>query len=152
MVDKAIALHRFTVVDGLLQRIKHKAGMGGSADPPPEPVEGQRCIGRRHRSRRPHKQSPCCDVGDPKGGEANSDTHNRLGAGAWILRQAQEAVDLIERAWRSPVAHRRAHRLATDHACQAKLTHQPFDCAAGDTEPFTVQLPPYLADTPSTAC
>lgn len=46
------------------------------------------------------------------------------------------AVDVIQRVWRSFVAERCANRLATDHPLKAHLLHQPFDCAAGDVEPF----------------
>ncbi len=54
-------------------------------------------------------------------------------------------VDVIERAWRSLVADRGAHVLATDHALQAQFPHQPFDGASGDRKALAVHLPPDLA-------
>ena len=53
-------------------------------------------------------------------------------------------VDVIQRAWRRLVADRRPHGLATDHALQAKARHQPLDCAAGEREAFSPELPPDL--------
>ncbi len=45
------------------------------------------------------------------------------------------------------IAHRGAHRLASDHARQPYRPHQPSDRAAGDIEALPLQLPPDLADT-----
>ncbi len=62
-------------------------------------------------------------------------------------RGTELAVDLIERARLSLVADHRPHRFATDHPLQAKITHQLFDCAASDIEPFTLHLALHRANT-----
>jgi hypothetical protein len=55
------------------------------------------------------------------------------------------SVDVVERAWRSLVADRGPHRLATDHPLQAQIAHQARDGAASDSEALAVHLPPDLA-------
>lgn len=56
------------------------------------------------------------------------------------------SVDVIQRARRRLVADRCAHRLAPGHPCQAHIAHQSLNGAAGNAEPFTLHLPPDLAN------
>src|SRR3546814_7435239 len=56
--------------------------------------------------------------------------------------RVEPAVDVIGRARCRLVADGRTHRLASDHACQAHLAHQPFNRTAGDLKAFPHHLPP----------
>src|SRR3546814_17921309 len=56
--------------------------------------------------------------------------------------RVEPAVDVIGRARCRLVADGRTHRLASDHACQAHLAHQPFHRTAGDLKAFPHHLPP----------
>ena len=53
-------------------------------------------------------------------------------------------VDPVQRAWRLGVRDRGAHRLASTHALQALLAHQPFDGAARYHHTLAVELAPDL--------
>ena len=54
-------------------------------------------------------------------------------------------VDLVQRAWRLLVRHRRPVRLASDNPLNTHLLHQPRHRAPGDVEAFTAHLMPDLA-------
>ena len=55
-------------------------------------------------------------------------------------------VDVIERAWRSLVAERRAERFATNDAAQFQASHQPGNGTASDIEALPLYLSPDLAN------
>jgi len=57
-------------------------------------------------------------------------------------RGPELSVDAVQRAWSGLVAHRRAHRLAPDHALQTEAPHQPLDRTTGDRKTLPAKLPP----------
>lgn len=97
-------------VDRLLEGIEHKAGMCRPAHPL---AHHRASIDVDHEG---HIDKPCLgrDVG-----EVGDSQHVQRG-------RMELAVDLIDRAQRSLVPHRRLDRLAADHALEAETTHQPF--------------------------
>jgi hypothetical protein len=126
-----VALHGLTIMNRLFQGIQHKAGVGSPADPPTNDIAGELVDDESGIN----ESCPGRDIGEARDSQP-------VGRG-----RVELAVDLVKRTWSCIFAHHGAHRLAPDHTRQAYLAHQPFDCTASNIEPFTVQLPPYLADT-----
>ncbi len=60
MVDQAAALNGTALVQGLLQRIQHEAGMGRAADPPADDAPGEGVDDEGHVDEAP----PGGDVGE----------------------------------------------------------------------------------------
>ena len=79
LVDQPAAMRSPLIVDRLLESIEHKAGMCRPACPPAHDIAGVDV------DREGDIVEPCPrrDVGDPKGGEVNSETHSMFGASAW---------------------------------------------------------------------
>lgn len=78
MMDEAAPMGRPAIVKRLFQSIENKAGVRRPAgppayDPPSIGIDDEGDV---------DKPRPGRDVGDPKGGEAKSDTHSLFGAGA----------------------------------------------------------------------
>ncbi len=118
------------LVQGLLQRVEHEAGMGRARHPPAHDAAR---IGVDHESHideaRPGRDVG--EIGDPE--------HVRP-------RRAELSVDPIERARRGLVTDRGPQRLASDRALQAHGSHQPRHRAPGDRNALTGELPPDLPD------
>lgn len=90
------------------QSIEHKAGMCCPPDPPAHDIAS---LDADHEGDR-DEPGPCREAG-----EVRTPKH--------VRRRCMElAVDLVERARRSLVAHRRLGRLDPDHALQADIAKQ----------------------------
>jgi hypothetical protein len=128
-MDRPTAINLPPVVQSLLQGIQHKAGMRSPADPLAQDVAGVDVDHER-------------DINEPCLGRDIGEVRDPQSVGC---RRVELAVDVIQRARCRPVTGRGAHRLATDHACQAEITHQPPHRAAGNAVPLTLHLPPDFA-------
>src|SRR5215207_4559362 len=130
MVHESAAMDGSPIMEGLLKRIEHEAGMGRSTDPPTyDPSR----VGIDHKGD-VNEAGPGRDVG-----EVRDPQHVRP-------RCSELAVHVIQRARCGLIADRRAHRLAPDHPLQAHGLHQTLYGAARNIEAFALQLPPDLAN------
>src|SRR5690606_25149603 len=124
MMNQTAAMDGTAVVDGLLEGVKHEAGMGGATDPPAHDiasvdVDHEGYIGepspRRHIGK----------IGDPEP----------------VGRRSMElAVNVIERARSGLVADRGAHWLAPNDTLQAEFPHQSLHRASRNIEPSPLQI------------
>src|SRR3954452_7095411 len=129
-MDEATAPDGPALVQGLLQRVQHKAGVSRAGDTPAdnaprEDVDDEGDI---------DKTGPGRDVsivGHPQGVRT---------------RRFELPIDAIERTRGGRIADRGAHPLAPHHALQAYRPHQARHGAASDRGPFPEQLSPYLPD------
>jgi len=125
------------LVQRLLQRIQHEAGVGRTAHPPADDAPGER-IDVRRTSRFDDE----CHVDEARPGthvcEVRHPEHVRG-------RRPELAVDVVERARRRLVAHRGPHRLAADDASKPHVAHQPGHRAASNLKALPPQLVPHLA-------
>src|SRR4051794_32270272 len=130
VVDEAAAADGPARVQGLLQRVQHKAGVrragGTPADNTPrEDVDDKGDI---------DKTGPCRDVG-------------KIGHPQGVrTRRFELPIDAIERTRGRRIADRGPHLLAPHNALQAHPAHQARHGAAGHRNPFSEKLPPDLAD------
>jgi len=131
MVHETAALDGSALVQGLLQRVEHKAGVRRPAHPPADDATG---IGIDHE-RDIDEAHPGRDIGEVRDPE-----HVRA-------RRLELPVDAIERARRGRVADRGPHRLAPHGPLQAHGPHQPRHRAAGDPDSLPAELSPDLPDT-----
>src|SRR5215217_6645192 len=124
------AAHGTTLVQGLLERIEHEAGLSGARHPPADNAPGIDIDheGHVHEPRPGHDISK---VGEPE----------RVRP-----RRPELPVDPIERARRGRVADRGPHRLAAHRALKAHGFHQPHHRAAGDRDALAGELAPDLPD------
>lgn len=128
-MDQSAAMNWPPVVQSLLQGIEHKAGMRSPADPSAYDVVGVDVDHER-------------DIKEPGPGRDIGEVRDPQPVGC---RCVELAVDVIQRARCCLVTGRGAHRLATNHPCQAEITHQPLHRTAGNAVPCTLHLPPDFA-------
>jgi hypothetical protein len=117
------------LVQGLLERIEHEAGVSGARHPPADDATR---IGVDHEGAI-DESGPGCDIGeiaDPQ----------RVRP-----RRLELPIDPIERARDSLVTGCGLERLAPDSALQAHGSHQARHRAAGDRDLLPVELAPDLA-------
>src|SRR5882757_4144631 len=124
MVHEAAAMDRPSIMQRLLQRVEHEAGVRRARDPPAHDPAG---IGVDHKGD-VDKAGPGRDVG-----EVGEPEDIRL----WRL---ELAVDVIQRAWRG---------LVTDRGFDGSAAGRPMvcisRCATGNVEAFALELSPDLA-------
>ena len=130
MVHETAALDRPALVQGLLERVEHEAGVRAPRNSPADDAPG---IGIDHEGH-VDEARPGRDVGE--GGDPE---HVRA-------RRLELPVDAIEWARRGLVADRGPHRLAPHGPLQAHGPHQARHRAAGDPDPLPAELPPDLPD------
>jgi hypothetical protein len=128
MVDQSASPGGPTLVQGLLQSIKHEAGVRRPTGAPADDAAGVD-IDDENYIDEPRPGAHVSEVGHPQ--------HVRR-------RRMEHPVHVIQRAWRRLVLNRGAHRLATDDTLQTHPAHQPLHRATGDIEAFTHHLPPDL--------
>ena len=129
MMHEAAAMDRPSLVQGLLQRVEHEAGVCSpeytpADDPPRMGVDDEGDI---------DKARPGRDVGKVREPEPVG------------RRRVEHPVDMVQRAGRSLVLDSRADRLAANDTLQAKVGHQALDRAAGNVAPLAQHLSPDLA-------
>ena len=125
------AAGRSPLVQPLLERVQHEAGVGRTAHPPADDAPGERVDVRR--------TSRFDDEGHVD--EARPGTHvGEIGDSKHVRGWHTElAVDAVERARRRLVAHRGPHRLAADDASKPHIAHQPRHRAAGNKDALSPQ-------------
>ena len=128
-MDEAAAGDGLAIVQCLLQRVEHEAGVRRPRHAPADDAAGVGVDDERDVD----EAGPRRDVG-----EVRDPQHVR----PWC---PEPAIDVIERTGRGLVAHRRAHPPAADHPLQSHFLHQARHRAAGHVVPFPQQLPPDLA-------
>lgn len=128
-MHEAATVDRSSLVQGLLQRVEHEAGMGRPRHPPTNdpPSIGVDDEGDIDEAR------PGRDIGEVRDPEPVG------------RRRVEHPVDMVQRAWRCLVLDGRPDRLAADDSLQAEVGHQALDRAAGDVEPLAQHLSPDLA-------
>src|SRR3546814_12497547 len=131
MLNHAAAMNRPAFVSRLLKRIQHEAGIRRPAGAPADDPPG---VGIDDKG----------DIDEPRRGRDIGEVRYPKHVPRW---RVEPAVDVIGRARCRLVADGRTHRLASDHACQAHLAHQPFNRTAGDLKAFPHHLPPKPAHT-----
>ncbi|AAW74375.1 hypothetical protein XOO1121 [Xanthomonas oryzae pv. oryzae KACC 10331] len=131
MVDHTLRSDRLPRMQRLLERIEHQLGP--------------------HRRRRLPAHDPACEYVDDEGDADPALPRRHIGEvrdpqRVWPIR-SELPVDVIERARRLRIAHRRAHRLAADDTAQALALHQTLHGAARNSELLPPHLPPELTHT-----
>ena len=129
VVHETAALDRPSIMQGLLQRIEHEAGVRRARHPPADDAPG---IGVDHEG----------DVDEARPGRDIGEVREPQHVRPWRL---ELPVDAVERAWRGLVADRGLHGLAAHDPLQAHVPHQPRHRAAGDLDALPPELPPDLA-------
>src|SRR6476646_8811529 len=129
MVHEPATMDGPSIMQCLLQRVEHEAGVRGTRHPPAHDPAG---IGVDHKGD-VDKAGPGRDIG-----EVGEPEDIRL----WRL---ELAVDVIQRAWRSLVADRGFDGFAANYPLQAHGLHQSRHCATGNVEAFALELSPDLA-------
>src|SRR3954447_12859097 len=130
MMDEAAAPDGPALVQSLLQRVQHEAGVSRAGDtpadnPPRKEVDDEGDI---------DKTGPRREVG-------------KVGHSQGVrMRRFELPIDAIERTRRRRVADCGPHPLAPHDALQAHRAHQPRHGAASERDAFPEQLPPDLAD------
>src|SRR3954469_18946526 len=130
MVHEPAALDRPALVQGLLERVEHEAGVSAPRNSPADDAPGVSIDHEGHVDEaRPGRDVG--EVGDPE--------HVRA-------RRLELPVDAIEWARRGLVADRGPHRLAPHGPLQAHGPHQARHRAAGDPDSLPAELAPDLPD------
>lgn len=122
MMHEAAAVCGPSLVQGLLRRVEREACVSG---PRYAPVDDPAGVGV-HDESDIDEARPGADVG-----EIRDPQHVRC-------RCPEDPVHMIERAQRRFVTDRGAHRLAADHALQARPAHRARQGAASQLMPFTL--------------
>src|SRR3954469_8624045 len=130
MVHETAALDGPALVQGLLKRVEHEAGVRRPAHPPADDAPG---ISIDHKGNI-DEAGPGRDVG-----EIGDPEH------VWA-RRLELLVDAIEWARRGLIADRGPHRLAPHGPLQAHGPHQPRHRAARHPDPLSAGLSPDLPD------
>jgi hypothetical protein len=131
VVHEPAALDGTALVEGLLQRVQHKAGVRRARG---APADDAARVGVDHES---HVDEACPgrDIGEVR---------DPQGIRPW---RSELPVDAIERAVGRRAGNGGADLLASHDALQAHPAHQARDRAAGGHDPFPAELPPELAHT-----
>src|SRR3954452_25284570 len=130
MVHETAALDRPALVQGLLERVEHEAGVRAPRNSPADDATG---VSIDHEGP-VNEARPGRDVG-----EVGDPEHVRA-------RGLKLPIDAIERARRGLIADRGPHRLAPHGPLQAHGSHQPRHRAAGDPDSLPAELAPDLPD------
>ena len=118
MVHEPAAMDRPSIMQSLLQRVEHEAGVRRARHPPADDPPG---VGVDDEGD-VDEAGPGRDIG-----EVGDPEHIR----PWRL---ELAVDVIQRAWRGLVADRGSDRFAADDPLQAHVPHQSRHRATGNIE------------------
>ncbi len=129
VVDEAVAANRPSIVQRLLERIEHEAGVGGSRHPPADNSSGEGVD----------------DEGDVDEAGPSDDVGEVADPQRVRPRGLELALDLVERTRRRTVADRRFHPLAPHGPLQTHVAHQTGDRASRDVLTFPLHLSPHFA-------
>jgi hypothetical protein len=129
-MDQAAAPDRPALVQGLLQRVQHEAGVSRAGDTPADDA--------------PRKGID--DEGDIDETDPRRDV-GKIGHPQSVrTRHFELPIDAIERTRGGRIADRGPHPLAPHDALQAHRPHQAGYGAASDRGPFPEKLSPHLPD------
>src|SRR4051794_37962438 len=129
-MDEAAAADGPALVQGLLQRVQHEAGVRRAGDTPADNAPRKNVDDEGDID----KTGPCRDVGKighPQGVRA---------------RRIELPIDAIKRTRGRRIADCGADPFARHHALQTHRAHQARYSAASDRDPFPEKLSPDLAD------
>jgi hypothetical protein len=130
MVHETATLDGSALVQGLLKRVEHEAGVRRPAHPPADDAPGISIDHEGHVD----EANPGRDIGEVRDPEH-----------VWA-RRLELPVDAIEWAGCGRVRDRGAHLPAPHRPLQTHGSHQARHRAAGDPDPLPAELPPDLPD------
>jgi hypothetical protein len=119
------------IVERLLQRVEHEAGVGGARDAPADDLPGEGVDDEG-------------DVDETRPGGDKGEVAHPQGVGP---RRMELTVDLVERTRRRAGADGRLHPRAPHGPLQTHVAHQPGHRASRDILAFAFQLSPHFANS-----
>jgi hypothetical protein len=130
MVDEATAADGPALIQGLLQRVQHKAGVRRAGD---TPADDAPCEGIDDES----------DIDETSPGRDVGKVGHPQGVRTWRF---ELAIDAIERTRDRGIANRGPDPLTPHDALQAHRPHQARHGTSSDHDPVPEKLPPDLPD------